>query len=137
LFKFIPIMKNLKFIKFTALLIVALSYLSFVGVPDEISSALKTGNTKVLTQKMNTTIELVILDKENVYSNIQAEQILNQFFKTHQPISFKVLHSGGSENSKYYIGSLKTKNETYRVYYLLKTKEKTTLLYQLRIESDE
>jgi hypothetical protein len=111
--------------------------MSFWAEPDEINAALKTGKVSVLKQAMNSTVELVILEKENVYSKIQAEQILKQFFQTHQPISFTVLHNGGSDNSQYYIGNLKTQKGTYRVYYLLKTKEKETLLYQLRIENDE
>ncbi len=136
MFKFNFVMKNLKSIKLIIPIVVFL-LLSFVGEPEDINNALKTGNVDVLKQKMNSTVELVILEKENIYSKVQAEQILKQFFTLHQPISFKVLHNGENDNSQYYIGSLKTKKETYRVYYLLKTKEKKTLLYQLRIEKDE
>ena len=86
---------------------------------------------------MNETVELVILEKENVYSKTQAEQILKNFFVSHKPTSFEVLHNGGSDKSKYYIGTLKTERKAFRVYYLLKTKNDKTLIYQLRIESDE
>lgn len=130
-------MKKSNFIKSIAFVLLAFVSLSFIGEPDEINKALRTGNTEVLKQNMNSTVELVILEKENVYSKTQAEQILKQFFSGHKPISFEILHNGGNDNSQYYIGSLKTENATYRVYYLLKTKDKKTLLYQLRIESDE
>lgn len=123
--------------KFLFILLISISFTSFIGEPEEINDALKTGNTNVLKQKMNSTIELVILDKENIYSNIQAEQILKQFFLKHKPIGFEVLHNGSNESSQYYIGNLKTQNETFRVYYLLKNKDKEVLMFQLRIEKDE
>jgi len=120
-----------------ALIFLATIFMAFISEPDDINKALKTGNTEILMQNMNSTVELVILEKENVYSKVQAEQILKQFFSNHEPVSFEILHNGGNESSQYYIGTLKTKRETYRVYYLLKTKDKLTLLYQLRIETDE
>jgi len=116
---------------------VSLILLSFIGEPDEINKALKNGDYKIITENMNETVELVILEKENIYSRTHAEQILKQFFKTHQPIGFEILHNGGSKKSQYYIGTLKTKRKNYRVYYLLKIKESESLIYQLRIESDE
>jgi hypothetical protein len=109
---------------------------SFLGLPDDVNNALKTGNVAVLKNHMNSTVELVILEQENVYSNIQAEQILKQFFQKNPPKTFEILHTGGNESSKYYIGSLKTDKNTFRVYYLLKTKDHKTLIYQLRIEKD-
>jgi len=130
-------MKKLDFIKSIVLIFVVFIQLSFTAVPDDLNKALETGNVSVLKQNMNSTVELVIFEKENVYSKIQAEQILKQFFQTHAPISFKILHNGQSDNSQYYIGLLKTQKGTYRVYYLLKTKDRTTLLYQLRIENNE
>lgn len=110
---------------------------SFIGIPDDINEALKTGNTGVLKQKMNSSVELVILDKENIYSKTQAEQVLKNFFSANKPLSFKVIHNGGSNTSQYYIGSLKTETNTFRVYYLLKNKGNESKIFQLRIEKDE
>ncbi|MBN2668901.1 MAG: DUF4783 domain-containing protein [Bacteroidales bacterium] len=130
-------MKNsLNFITI-ALLAISFWLYTFAGVPDEINVALGKGNTETLKQYFNQTIELVLLDKENVYSNVQAEQILKQFFTTNSPKSFEILHHGGNENSQYYIGTLKTERKSFRIYYLLKNKSGQNLLYQLRIEDDE
>ena len=128
---------KLAVLKSISFIFVSLILLSFIGEPDEINKALKNGDYKIITENMNETVELVILEKENIYSRTHAEQILKQFFKTHQPTGFEILHNGGSEKSQYYIGTLKTKRKNYRVYYLLKTKESESLIYQLRIESDE
>lgn len=130
-------MKNFNVFKSILLIVFTVVSLSFIGIPDNINTALKSGDTAALKKYMNSTVELVILDKENIYSKIQAEQVLKQFFSKHKPLVFEVLHHGSNDNSQYYIGSLKTEKETYRIYYLLKTKDKKTLIYQLRIESDE
>lgn len=125
------VLKSLSFLFFFFILV------SFIGEPDKINQALKEGDYEIIKENMNETVELVILEKENVYSKIQAEQILKQFFQSHKPTGFEILHNGGSEKSQYYIGILKTQRKNYRVYYLLKTKESESLIYQLRIESDE
>jgi len=130
-------MKIFSIIKISVLFLLFASLVAFVGEPDDINKALKSGDYELLKNKMNQTVELVILEKENVYSKTQAEQILKQFFSVHKPISYTLIHNGGSQNSQYYIGTLKTEKENYRVYYLLKTRENKTLIYQLRIESDE
>ena len=127
---------NLSLIKSIAFLFVLITAFSFDS-PNSINKALKSGDYKVIKENMNQTVELVILDKENIYSKTQAEQILKQFFQAHKPIGFEILHNGGSEKSQYYIGTLKTRKNNYRVYYLLKTKDNKSLIYQLRIENDE
>ena len=50
------------------------------GIPTEVSTALKSGNSKELAKYFNTNIELAILEKEDVYSKTQAELIVNDFF---------------------------------------------------------
>lgn len=131
------LMKNFEIFSPIVLSIFAFVFMAFVGEPEDINKAIKQGDTAELVQNMNSTVELVILDKENVYSNIQAGQILKQFFANHHPLNFKIIHNGGTDISQYYIGILTTNKGIFRVYYLLKTKSTHTLLYQLRIETDE
>jgi len=119
------------------LLLLSFLMFSFIVEPDDIDAAIRSGNTKTLSARMNTNVELVILDKDDVYSKVQAQRILQQFFEKNKPISFKILHNGGKDNTQYFIGTLKTKDKKFRVYYLLKTKDKKSLIYQFRIELDE
>ena len=91
-------------------------------IPRDIAIAFKVGNAEELARYFNNTIELVILDKEDVYSNIQAQQIVDNFFADHYPKSFEFIHQGGKEESKFAIGKLVTFNGTFRVYILLKLK---------------
>ncbi|MFO7939273.1 MAG: DUF4783 domain-containing protein [Bacteroidales bacterium] len=105
-------------------------------LPSDIRIAFKVGNAKELSRFFNTTIELVILDKEDVYSKVQAEQILDKFFIDYYPKSFKFIHEGGKGESQFAIGQLVTFNGTFRVYLLVKKKNEKPFIHQLRIEKE-
>jgi len=106
------------------------------GIPEGISLAFKAGNSLELAKYFNSNIELVVLQTEDLYSKTQAERILRDFFKNFPPKKFTILHHGGKEDSKYSIAELVTDNTTFRVYFLLKTREGKLLIHQLRIEKE-
>jgi hypothetical protein len=107
-------------------------------VPEEIYSAIKAGNSKVLAQYFNSNVELVILDKEGVYSKIQAELILREFFTKNIPITLVKRHEGksGRDASKYVICTLTTSKNQYRVYFVMKNNNGNFTIHQFRIEND-
>lgn len=105
-------------------------------IPSNIILALKTGNAKEIASNMNENVEMVILDKEGIYSKTQAEMILKDFFMKNPPRKFSLLHQGGKAESKYGIGDLETSDDTFRVYFLLKRKNEKTLIHQFRIEKE-
>lgn len=105
-------------------------------IPNGISLALKTGNSKELVKYLNDNVEMVILDEEGIYSKTQAEMILKDFFSKNQPKSFSLLHQGGKTDAKYGIGNLVTAGDSFRVYFLLKKKNGNTLIHQFRIEKE-
>ncbi len=103
-------------------------------IPDEIILSLKSGNAKVLSKYFNDNVELVILENDNVNSRAQAQQIVNKFFSEVKPEKFTIIHQGGKEGAKYVIGNLITKNQSFRVYFLLKQNNGNSYIHQLRIE---
>jgi hypothetical protein len=103
-------------------------------IPEGISLAFKAGNAAELSKFFNEEIELVMLDKEGLYSSKQAEQILKQFFTEHRPSSFRIIFEGGKETSRYAIGNLTTDTRGYRIYFLIKNQKNEPLIHQLRIE---
>ena len=105
-------------------------------IPKDIAIAFKVGSAEELAKYFNNTIELVIIDKEDVYSKIQAQQIIDNFFTKHYPKSFEFIHQGGKEESKFAIGKLITFNGTFRVYILIKLKNDKPFIHQLRIETE-
>ena len=106
-------------------------------IPDGIILAFEAGNATELAKHFNKSIELVILDEEDVYSKTQAEQIIRKFFSDHKPSSFTVIFEGGKEPSKYAIGKLVTSTGTYRVYLLIKEYDGSPLIHQIRIEAED
>jgi hypothetical protein len=102
----------------------------------EISKSFGEGNATQIAQYFNKSIELTLFDKEDIYSNTQAEMILRDFFAKHKPTQFKIIHQGGKEDSKYAIGRLTGNSESYRVTILIKTENNNSFIHQLRIEND-
>lgn len=119
------------------LLIISCCFLTLTtnaqNLPDKITSSFSSGNTTELSKFFDNSIELIILNEENVYSKSQAEQILKNFFKKNPPINFVIIHEGGKEVSRYAIGKLNSSTGTFRVTIYM---SKNSFIHQLRIESD-
>ena len=108
----------------------------FAQIPKGVTISISSGNSKELAKHFNNDVELVILDKENVYSRYQAEHIMKDFFTKYAPQNFNILHEGGKEGSRYAIGNLSTSNGVFRVYFLIKQKNNQPFIHQLRIERE-
>ncbi|MBV8389027.1 MAG: DUF4783 domain-containing protein [Mucilaginibacter sp.] len=99
---------------------------------------LKDGNTHELAASFSSTIEMTILNEENVYSSGQAEQALADFFKRCQPRSAKVLHRITSNTHfQYAVIILATSNGTYRTCVSLKNINGKFEVNELRIEAEK
>ena len=107
------------------------------SIPGDLSLAFKTGNVDKISEYLNSTVELVILDNEDFYSKKVAESILKDFFDSHQVNEFTIKHQGGQNNANFAIGTLKTNDGVFRVYFLLKKVDSKSLIHQLRIEKDD
>jgi len=105
-------------------------------IPAGMTDALKTGNSLQLSKYFNTSIELAIPGKEDIYSSKQAELIIKDFFTKHVPSNFTVLHKGGKEGSQYAIGNLTTSNGNFRVTLLVKLRDGKPYIHQLRFETE-
>lgn len=127
---FIPIVLLLTFF-FSALPIPAQD-----NIPRNISLAIEKGDAESLAGYFNSTVELVIIDNEDAYSKAHAKTMVSNFFSSHRPSGFQVLHKGGSDGSYYVIGNLSTGNGSFRVYYLLKDVGSQPFIHQLRFESE-
>ena len=105
-------------------------------IPEGIAIAIKAGNAAELSKYMNSTIELLLLDKEDFYKKPVAETILKDFFNEYQTRDFTIRHQGAKNDAQYAIGNLKTEKGDFRVYFLLKKVDQELLIHQIRIESD-
>jgi hypothetical protein len=105
-------------------------------IPAGISLAFKAGDASELSKYINSTVELLLLDKEDFYKKNVAETILKDFFSEYKVKDFTVRHQGGINDAHYAIGNLKTEKGDFRVYFLLKKVDQELLIHQIRIEPD-
>jgi hypothetical protein len=131
----------MKSVNIIPVLLITLSSLTVMGqdqakIPGGISIAIKAGNAAELSKYMNSTIELLLLDKEDFYKKNVAETILKDFFNEYQTKDFTIRHQGAKNDAQYAIGNLKTEKGDFRVYFLLKKVDQELLIHQIRIEPD-
>lgn len=107
-----------------------------LDIYDEISNALRSGDSKQVSTFFGNTLDMTISNQEDVYSKAQAELILKDFFSKNPPKSFIVNHKGSSkEGTLYAIGTLLTANgKSFRTSFYLKSSGGKYLLQELRIE---
>ena len=108
-----------------------------VKIPAGISMAFKAGNASSLAEYLNSTVEILLLDKEDFYSKNVAENILSDFFSKYHTREFTIRHQGAKNDTQYAIANLTTDKGNFRVYFLLKKVNNTPLINQIRIEPDE
>lgn len=103
-----------------------------------ISAAIRAGNATALSKYFTATVDITLINVEDVYSKDQAELILNRFFSQNVPSTFVVKHEGKSKRDDYYyIGDLNTSKGTYRLSFFLKKGQNGFQIKQLRIESTD
>lgn len=111
---------------------------SFTAPPagiDEMVAAMKTGNTVMISKFFDNTVEITLPDKGGSYSKSQAEIILKDFFSNNPVKSFEVIHKGQNAGSQYCIGTLVTRNGSFRTTIYMKQKGELQVLQELRFES--
>ncbi len=116
-----------------ALITILLSSFTSSSVQDVIN-ALKTGNAALVSKYFDNTIDITLSDKSNSYSRSQAELVLKDFFNTNEVKNFNVIHTGDNAGSQYCIGTLQTKNGTFRTTIYMKQKGDKQVLQELKFE---
>lgn len=127
--------------KYLFLLFIVLINISAFGQESEansIAAFFKVGDVKGISGYFPESIDMTIVETEDVFSKVQATQILSQFFKTNSPSDFVVKHKGSSKGGDYYqIGTLKTNKGSYRVTFFLKKDKGQVFIKRLKIEENE
>jgi archaellum component FlaF (FlaF/FlaG flagellin family) len=130
-------MKTIKILLISLFVCTALTYVNAQSneISSEIISALDEGNASEINNNLSANVELVIGNKNDVFSKQQASGIINDFFRTNKVSSFQVIHKGNKDAASFAIGTLKTSGGSFRVYVLTRKQGSTPLIQQLRIES--
>jgi len=125
-------MKTLKLFLLSACIFCAIPMLvaQTVEVPNVILTALNNGDASQISNYLNSNVELFIENKNDVFSKVQATQIITDFFRKNHVTSFQLLHKGNKDAASFAIGTLKTATGNFRLYVLTRKNE----IQQLRIE---
>lgn len=108
-----------------------------IDIYEELANAIRSGDSRQVASYFSNTIDLTILNQEDVYSRAQAELILKDFFSRNSPKSFSLIHKGSSrEGTLYAIGTLITlSGKTFRTSFYLKSVNGKYEVQELRFES--
>lgn len=107
-------------------------------IATEMALYFKQGNTKEIAKSFAPTVELIVIDQEDVYNKAQAEQILKDFFIKNPPIKTGIIHKlDNNPNYRLTILSLNSKTEKYRVTITMKKYSNIFLINELRLELDK
>jgi len=101
--------------------------------PDEIKNAFVSGNSKKLALFFDRNVELLLIDKGDVYSKAQAELIIKKFFVNNSPESFIVESESKDETTNFAIGRLKTNKSDFRVFIAWRDNSKKLIVNQMVI----
>ncbi len=112
----------------------------FYGLPnlDAITQALNSGDVEVLATYFDESVEIAVLDEEDVYEKAEATKVLKTFFSKNKPAKFDQVHKGTSkgQDSVYCIGNLTTSAKSYRVYVFMRINGNKHFIQELRFDEE-
>jgi len=119
------------------LVIFLISLLSFSFTPrdlnDDITNALKQGNTTELVKYFSDKISIKVLAQEDLLSKAQAQTLIADFFSKHKVKTYQTSHTSiVNSNQQFITGALETNNGKFRISILVRG----NVISQFRIEND-
>ncbi|MCB0511709.1 MAG: DUF4783 domain-containing protein [Bacteroidetes bacterium] len=117
--------------------VLSIHYTEAQDVSNDIVQYIQSGNTKELAKYFNKRIDVTINQTGNNYSSDQAELIIKNFLSAIPNKEFTILQKGSTEyNTRFIVGVLKSKNEKYKTYILLKPFQKILYIQDIRFEKE-
>jgi hypothetical protein len=108
------------------------SYSQSTGVIDQAKEAIKAGSAKELAKFLHQTVDVTIEGKLENYSKAQAEIVLRDFFKTHAPSEFSIIHQGASKGGQpFAIGKYISGADSYRVWMKIKIVDNKQVIQEI------
>ena len=126
-------MRKIKFIVLFLLVAVAAK----ADIYDDISSAVRSGDAKQDSAYFSSSIDLTVLNQEDVYSKAQGEFMVKDFFTKNPPKSFNCVHKGSSKDGiLFMVGNyISTNGKSFRTSVVLKSSQGKYSIQELRFEN--
>ena len=105
---------------------------------EDVVNAIKNNRIEDMSKYFDNIVPLTINNNQTIYSRNQAEVVLKDFFDKNLPKDFLIMDNGSPNNtSKFIIGSLLTPSGAkYNVYILMKLKDNSYLLQEIRLNKE-
>jgi len=118
------------------LLILAVATASFTTFSpiDDVIAALRSGNAAQVAKYFDNSVEMTLPGKNSSFSKTQAEVVLKDFFSNNPVKGFDVIHKGENGGNEYCIGTLSTKNGSYRTTIYMKQRGDMQVIQELKFE---
>ncbi|MCS7296948.1 MAG: DUF4783 domain-containing protein [Bacteroidia bacterium] len=100
----------------------------------EVAQALQKGDAARLASFFAPQVEIYLGSVPRLYSSLQGRFVLQEFFQSHSPRSFTLLHKGRSEDLIYAIGSYVSQQGRWDVSFFMRFQGDRYLIEQLRFE---
>ena len=127
----------MRFLLFTAVLFLSLFQAELAYAQqgsEEVSAAFEQKDSEAIATFFRDHVQLSICTKNGVFSQTQAERILEDFFRKHPNAVFAMDHVGRTEKSgNYCVGTYSEDGNNYRVTYLLQAKSDAAIIRNLSI----
>ena len=131
------IMKTFKCVIIALLMVIPAMLCGQDKLPSGIATALERADAAQLSNYLDATVELTVLNQYDVYSKQQAANIIADFFRKNTVTGFQTIHSGNKDAASFAIGNLSTINQTFRIYILIRSVSGQPTIQQLRIEAND
>ena len=125
----------MKYIFTTVVLFVHLLCFSQKNNINVVLTAIKAGDATQMAKSFDSNVEISMPAKSSSYSRSQAELVLRDFFRNYPVKNFESIHKGENAGSEYCIGTLVTKNGSFRTTIFMKQKGEGQVLQELRFEN--
>ena len=101
-----------------------------------IQKALSEGDAATLGNYFDASVEMTLVDKQDVMDKTKAIETLKGFFSKNKPRTYNAVHQGTSKGnaSHYTIGDMQTSAGNFRVYLYYKSSGSNVLIQEIRIE---
>lgn len=104
------------------------------SVLEDVVNAIRNSNVAAIEKYYDNIVPITMNSTQSAYSRTQASLVLKDFFTRNTPKDVLILNSGAAtSNSQFAIGTFTTTSGvTYNLYILLKSKDNTYYLQELR-----
>lgn len=101
---------------------------------DQVVSALKAGDAARLAEYFDVRVDIILPDKSESYNKKQGEDVLRNFFARNQVRNFVVQHQGENRGARFCIGTLQTRQGSFRTKIFLRSRGSSELVREIAFQ---